>query len=151
MNKKLGIALVTIAILLLGVVFEIFVTGSKTDITNSDNTLLNSQMSGEVVETIGETEITICVFDKENVSIYEDAVETDCEYLSEVLVTLDNLDVVTEDGPYGEYITSIKGIEQGDDYYWSYYIDGEYAPTGISSCKVEAGSKYEFKIEKFEY
>ena len=55
-----------------------------------------------------------------------------------------------EDGKYGKFITSILGIEQGDNYYWSYYINDEYANVGVSSCEVEQNKMYTFKIEKFE-
>ena len=32
--------------------------------------------------------------------------------------------------------------------YWALYIDGEYAPTGVDSTKIEAGKVYTFKAEK---
>ena len=41
-------------------------------------------------------------------------------------------------------------IEQGDNYYWSYYIDDQYATVGVSNCQIENGKTYNFKIEKFE-
>lgn len=56
-----------------------------------------------------------------------------------------------EDSEYGKYITSILGIEQGDNYYWSYYINNEYANVGVSNCEIEQDKIYTFKIEKFEY
>ena len=52
-----------------------------------------------------------------------------------------------EDSQYGKYITSILGIEEGDSYYWSYYINDEYASIGVSSCEIEENSVYSFKIE----
>ena len=51
------------------------------------------------------------------------------------------------------YITSIKGLEQTEDekglYYWSYYVDDEYATTGVSACNVEDGKKYTFNYEYY--
>ena len=120
-------------ILIVGVVSAVFMKSrngqSEADITN---------------------EIILGVFNKENINIYEKNIETNKEFLSEVLIDIEELNLVIEDSQYGAYITSVMGIEQGDNYYWSYYIDGEYATTGISTCKIEDGKKYEFRIEKFE-
>ena len=95
-------------------------------------------------------EITISVFDKENFNIYNKNVETEKTYLIDVLNDLEDLNTRTEKTEYGEYITSIMNIEQGDNYYWSYYIDDQYATVGVSNCQIENGKTYNFKIEKFE-
>ena len=96
-------------------------------------------------------QISIKVFDKENVEIYNKTIDTEEKYLADVLETLDELDIIMEDSQYGKYITSILGITEGDNYYWSYYINGEYASVGISNCEIEENSVYSFKIEKYEY
>lgn len=96
-------------------------------------------------------QITMSVFDKENNNIYKEEIKTNEKYLIEVLKDMEELKVITEDSDYGEYITSIMDIEQGDNYYWSYYIDDEYATVGASSCEIEDGKTYSFKIEKMEY
>lgn len=95
-------------------------------------------------------DITISVFDKENINIYNKDIETEKIYLIDVLKDLKDLNMITEETEYGEYITSIMNIEQGDNYYWSYYIDDQYATVGVSNCKIENGKTYNFKIEKFE-
>lgn len=95
-------------------------------------------------------EIMISVFDKENLNIYNKNVETEKTYLIDVLKNLEDLNIITEKTEYGEYITSIMNIEQGDNYYWSYYIDDQYATVGVSNCQIENGKTYNFKIEKFE-
>lgn len=129
MNKKIGIICVIILLLsILGLIFGIF---------NGKSTKENL------------FEVTINIYNKENTNIYEKNIKTEKEYLIDVLKENEEIKVMTEDGPYGAYITSIMDIDQGDDYYWSYYIDDEYATTGISNCKIENGKKYDFKIEKF--
>ena len=95
--------------------------------------------------------IIISIYDKENNNIFKEDIETNKTYLIDVLEENKDLKVVDEDSQYGKYITSIMGIKQEDDYYWSYYIDGQYATTGVSKCEIEDNKQYSFKIEKFEY
>lgn len=95
--------------------------------------------------------IIISVHDKENKNIFKEEIETNKTYLIDVLEENKDLKVITEDSQYGKYITSIMGIKQEDDYYWSYYIDEQYAITGVSECEIEENKHYSFKIEKFEY
>lgn len=95
--------------------------------------------------------VTISVFDKENSNIFNRTVDTDKEYLIDVLNDINELNLVTQDSEYGAYITSVMGIEQDSNYYWSYYIDDEYATVGVSSCKVEDGKTYNLKYEEIIY
>ena len=96
-----------------------------------------------------KTTIVISVFDEENKNIYKETIETDKEYLADVLKDIKKLKVVTEHAQYGDYITSIMGVKQGNGLYWSYYIEDKYSKEGISTCKIEEGTTYKFKIESF--
>ena len=56
-----------------------------------------------------------------------------------------------EEGDYGMFITKVNGIyadynETGT--YWSFYIDGEYAMTGIDHTDIVDGATYMLKVEK---
>lgn len=56
-----------------------------------------------------------------------------------------------EEGPYGLYVKTVNGITA--DYetsgtYWAFYINGEYAMTGVDTTTVETGSQYTLKVEK---
>ena len=82
-------------------------------------------------------QITIIIYDKTNEEIYNNKIMTNEKYLSDALKTVKNIELKTEKSDYGEYITSILGIEQGENYYWSYYIDNEYSNTGISNCEIK--------------
>lgn len=56
-----------------------------------------------------------------------------------------------EDGKYGLYIKSVKGVEADFDKtgtYWAFYIDGEYATTGVDKAEIKDGAKYTLKVEK---
>ena len=81
---------------------------------------------------------------------YDEKVKTEEKFLSDALAKIDGLEVVTEESDYGPYIVSIKGLEQGDNWYWNYYVNGEYAQVGISQQEVKDGDVYTFKLEKFE-
>lgn len=93
--------------------------------------------------------ITLNVYDKDNKNIYNKEIRTDEEYLIDVLKDTEELNIITEDSKYGEYITSIMGIEEVNNYYWVYYIGEEYATVGVSNCKLEEEKTYNFKIERY--
>ena len=95
-------------------------------------------------------EIQILVYDRENSTVYDEKIKTEEKFLGDALAKIDDLEVVTEDSDYGPYIVSIKGLEQGDNYYWNYYVNGEYAQVGVSQQEIKEGDVYTFKLEKFE-
>lgn len=133
-NKKNIIILVTCILVIALVVIAFFVNKNYKNVHNEENKIVIS-ISNKENEEIYNKEITV----RENI------------YLSNVLEEIGDIDIIMEDSQYGKYITSMLGISQGDGYYWSYYINGEYADVGISSCKIKNNSLYSFKIEKFEY
>ena len=56
-----------------------------------------------------------------------------------------------ENGDYGLYIKAVNGIVA--DYnttgtYWAFYINGEYALTGVEKTPIEEGVSYMLKVEK---
>ncbi len=55
-----------------------------------------------------------------------------------------------EEGSYGWFVTTVDGEfhkYEEDGKYWAFYIDGEYAMTGVSSTPITEGSTYSFKPE----
>lgn len=95
-------------------------------------------------------EIQVIVYDKEENEIYHEKKLTKEKYLVDAIKTIDDLELKTEDSDYGEYIISIKGLKQGNNYYWNYYVNGEYAQIGISSYEIKNNDEFRFKLEKFE-
>lgn len=56
-----------------------------------------------------------------------------------------------EKGDYGLYVKEVTGITtdyEKDGTYWAFYIDGQYALTGVDSTEVKAGAVYGFAVEK---
>ena len=58
-----------------------------------------------------------------------------------------------EEGPYGLYIKSVLGQVldyETDGMYWSFYVGGEYAMTGVDLTPVTEGEHYMLKAESAE-
>lgn len=56
-----------------------------------------------------------------------------------------------DDSEYGLYIKSVNGIEADydkDQSYWSFYIDGEYATSGVDSTDIKEGAAYKLEYTK---
>lgn len=55
-----------------------------------------------------------------------------------------------EDSEYGLYVKTVNGVTvdyDQDGKYWAFYVDGEYAATGVDSTDITAGATYTFKAE----
>ncbi len=58
--------------------------------------------------------------------------------------------IAGEDSQYGLYVKTVDGETADydkDSHYWAFYIDGEYAMTGVDATPVEDGKTYAFKYE----
>ncbi len=56
-----------------------------------------------------------------------------------------------DESQYGLYVKTVNGITldyDKDQMYWAFYINGEYAMTGVDSTPIEEGAVYAFKPEK---
>ena len=52
---------------------------------------------------------------------------------------------------YGLYVKKVNGITADydvDKTYWAFYINGEYAMSGVDATKIAEGESYMFKVEK---
>lgn len=75
-------------------------------------------------------------------------INTDKETVGEALLELGLLE--GKEGPYGLYVKTVNGITADfdkDGKYWAFYIDGEYAMTGVDVTNIETGKTYAFKVE----
>ena len=58
--------------------------------------------------------------------------------------------IAGEDSEYGLYVKTVNGVTvdyDQDGKYWAFYVDGEYAATGVDSTDITAGATYTFKAE----
>lgn len=96
----------------------------------------------------GEVSFTFEVVDGEgNTDTFE--ISTDKKTVGEALLDENLID--GEDSEYGLYVKTVNGITADydvDQTYWAFYIDGEYATTGVDTTDVVDGSTYSFKVEK---
>ena len=56
-----------------------------------------------------------------------------------------------DDGVYGLYVKKVNGIlaeYETTGTYWAFYVNGEYAISGVDKTDVVDGATYSFKIEK---
>ena len=102
----------------------------------------------EVGEGAANFELTIV--DKDGVThLYR--VHTNVGMVGEALIEVGLID--GEQGPYGMYIKSVLGQVldyETDGMYWSFYVNGEYALTGVDQTPVEHDGKYMLKAEAAE-
>ncbi|MBR5322703.1 MAG: DUF4430 domain-containing protein [Clostridia bacterium] len=76
-------------------------------------------------------------------------INTDKDVVGEALLELGL--IKGDAGPYGLYVKEVNGIVADydkDKTYWGFYVDGEYAMTGVDMTNVEAGKVYSFKVSK---
>ena len=144
--------------------------GSKTEGTadaqkNSETAIVNTETTVET-ESVAETEsietaeaqeivlgdgsvkITVIVVDADG-NETNFVVNTDKETVGDALLE-QNL-IEGEEGDYGLYVKTVNGITADydtDQTYWAFYVNGEYASTGVDSTSVNEGDTYEFKVEK---
>ena len=81
-----------------------------------------------------------------SIKTYE--IHTDDETVGAALLSLGLVD--GEDSEYGLYVKTVDGTTldyNTDGKYWAFYINDEYASTGVDSTNVEAGAVYSFRAE----
>ncbi len=103
--------------------------------------------SDENSETVEKIEFTVEVT-KADGTTKSFTVSSDKENVGDALV--EEQIISGEDGAYGWYITTVDGEFhkwEEDGKYWAFYIDGEYATTGVSSTPITEGATYSFKAE----
>ncbi len=96
----------------------------------------------------GAVTFTFTVTDKEGNST-EFIIHTDKAVVGEAL--MEHGLVQGEEGAYGLYVKTVNGITADydvDKTYWAFYVNGEYAMTGVDKTAVTEGASYAFKVEK---
>jgi len=110
--------------------------------SENDGMAANVNVLGE-----GSTKFTFTVVDKEGAETQFE-IHTDKETVGEALLELSLIE--GDESEYGLYVKTVNGITADydkDGVYWAFYINGEYASTGVDSTPVKEGDSYAFKAE----
>ena len=105
-------------------------------------------MAQEIILGEGSVKFTFIVVDADG-NETDFVINTDKETVGDALLE-QNL-IEGEEGDYGLYVKTVNGITADydtDQTYWAFYVNGEYASTGVDSTPVNEGDTYEFKVEK---
>lgn len=121
--------------------------GSKNDgAASGTETGANVQQEGgELGE--GSKEFAFTVTDKDGKET-EFVIHTDEETVGGALQALGLID--GEEGEYGLYVKTVNGITadyDADGVYWAFYVNGEYASTGVDVTQITEGDSYALKVE----
>lgn len=109
----------------------------------STNLIENGSVLGE-----GEKYFTFTVVDGEGNEVSCE-IKTDKTVVGDALLDLGL--IAGDDGDYGLYVKTVNGITADydvDGTYWAFYIDGEYAMSGVDTTDIAEGATYMFKVEK---
>ena len=123
--------------------------------TNEQSASAKTEQSAEVqTATDGQTELgegatqfTFNVVDKDGGET-QFIIHTDKETVGEALLELKL--IAGDESEYGLYVKTVTGITADydtDGTYWAFYIDDEYAMTGVDATAVTEGAVYTFKVE----
>ena len=126
--------------------------GNSTNVEADGNTNTDANVEAPVVTdgaTLGEGahSFTLEITDADGKTITA-TINTDEETVGAALLKL-NI-VQGENSDYGLYVKTVNGITADydkDQTYWSFYIDGEYAQTGVDMTAVNDGSTYKLAVE----
>ena len=96
----------------------------------------------------GKTQFLFTVVDQDGVETAFE-IHTDKEFVGDALLELGLLD--GEESSYGLFVKAVNGIVadyEVDKTYWAFYVNGEYAMSGVDTTTIEEGTSYMFKVEK---
>ncbi|MDE6204215.1 MAG: DUF4430 domain-containing protein [Lachnospiraceae bacterium] len=95
----------------------------------------------------GSREFPFTVVDKDgNETQFE--IHTDKETVGEALAGLGL--IAGEEGEYGLFVKTVNGITADydkDGVYWAFYVNGEYASSGVDTTPITEGESYSFRVE----
>ena len=112
-------------------------------LTGSEETSTDSNVLGE-----GATVFTVVVTDLEGTETTFE-IHTDETTVGAALLAVEL--IAGEVGEYGLYIDTVNGVTADwdtDQTYWAFYLDGEYAMSGVDATEITADSTYSLILTK---
>jgi hypothetical protein len=129
-------------ILCFAMVLTLAACGGTTENADAIKTVTDGQTVGE-----GSKTFPLTITDKDGKSI-QITVKTDEETVGDALVAIGL--VQGEKSEYGLYVKAVNGITadyEADKTYWAFYINGEYALTGVDQTPIADGETYTLAVE----
>ena len=138
-------------LLALVMVLSLAACGNKAqggDAGNDANVVTDGTVADGATVGQGKTAFTMEVAQLDGTSITF-TVNTDKATVGEALLELGI--VAGDDTEYGLYVKTVNGVTldyDTDGAYWAFYINGEYAATGVDATNIESGAVYALKAEQ---
>ena len=142
MSKLLSLILCAVLIAAMALI----ATGCSGTQTTQDPWQTKTFKDGDVLGT-GSTEFSLTVIDADGAQTSA-TIRTDKETVGDALLELEIINGPME--AYGMYVKSVNGKTYDydtDGKYWAFYIDGEYALTGIDQTGIQPGVAYTIQAE----
>ena len=140
-SKKRMLSLVLVFVLIAAAALT-GCSGKPAETTGAPEPAGQTTVLGEGSKTMDFT-----VVDKEGIThLY--TIHTDAETVGQALLELELID--GEEGPYGLYIKSVLGQVldyETDGMYWGFYVNGDYALTGVDQTPITEGDAYLLKAD----
>ena len=118
----------------------------QTDGETADNAEVVTVTDGAEIGE-GEHSFTLEIVDAEGEKVTA-TVKTDATVVGDALQDYGIIE--GEMGEYGLYVKTVNGITadyDADGSYWAFYIDGEYAATGVDMTDIVDGAVYTMAVE----
>ncbi len=129
-------------LLCLMLVFSLAACGEKAPEAETTAALVSGQTYGT-----GEKVFPLTVVDTEGAETTV-TIQTGKETVGDALVELGI--IAGDESEYGLYVKTVNGITldyDKDGKYWAFYINGEYAMTGVDQTPIEDGASYTLAAE----
>lgn len=156
-NRKLTSMLLCMMLIVAMALTSVGCGGKNQDAKNESSVVAQSEVSVEASAAVegeatvlgeGNIKFALTVVDQDgNETDFQ--ILTDKETVGEALLDVDL--IAGDESEYGLYVKTVNGVTADydkDKTYWAFYVNGEYANTGVGSTPVEDGAVYSFRIEK---
>lgn len=117
-------------------------SGTEEAAQTENDAQVEAQVLGE-----GSTVFTFTVVDQEKEETRFE-IHTDKEMVGDALQELELID--GDEGEYGLFVKTVNGITvdyDKDGKYWAFYVNDEYAQTGVDTTKITQGDVYSLRVE----
>ena len=95
----------------------------------------------------GSKQFDLTVADKEGAEVKFE-IHTDQETVGDALTEIGLIS--GDESEYGLYVKTVNGITadyDADGVYWAFYVNGEYATSGVDVTQITEGDSYALKVE----